>query len=109
MADSLLTQPCQTGCPVARTARIIEGKWTTLIVRDLLGGTRRFSQLQASLAGISAKVLTERLRLLEQQGLVTKTIYPTIPPKTEYALTAKGLALRHVIAAMAVFGADLDD
>ncbi|MCB1517907.1 MAG: helix-turn-helix transcriptional regulator [Hyphomicrobiaceae bacterium] len=99
-----LEDDCETDCPVARTAEIISGKWTTLIVRDLLSGTKRYSQLQRSLAGISPRMLAERLNMLVDQGLVDKTIFPTVPPKTEYTLTARGWALEPVIAAMAAFG-----
>lgn len=95
---------CDESCPVARTARMIEGKWTTLIVRDLLTGKKRYSELQRSLSGISPKVLAERLRFLEHQGLIEKTIYPVVPPHTEYRLTKRGLKLRSVISAMARFG-----
>ena len=95
---------CNGTCPVARTAHIIDGKWTTQIVRDLLQGKKRYSELLHSLRGISPKVLAARMRFLEQQGLVTKTIYPEVPPRTEYELTARGLQLRSVIAAMAEFG-----
>ncbi len=95
---------CDEVCPVARTARLIEGKWTTRIVRDLLAGKKRYSELQRSLAGISPKVLAERLRFLEHEGLIEKTIYPVVPPHTEYRLTKRGLELRGVIEAMAHFG-----
>lgn len=97
--------PCDQACPVARTARLIEGKWTTRIVRDLLTGKKRYSELARSLAGISPKMLAERLRFLEDEGLIEKTIYPVVPPHTEYCLTKRGLKLRSVIAAMARFGA----
>lgn len=95
---------CPGACPVRRTAELIEGKWTTLIIRDLIGGKKRYSELQRSLNGISPRLLADRLRLLEQRGLVTRTQYPTVPPTTEYALTALGLELLDVIAAMAKFG-----
>lgn len=102
------TAACTVTCPVARTARLIDGRWTTLIVRDLLSGTKRYSELLASLTGISPKVLADRLRFLEAQGVLTKTIYPVIPPKTEYTLTARGRRLQAVIQAMADFGQSLD-
>lgn len=103
----LANQPCEPACPIQRAAALLEGKWTTLIVRDLLGGKRRFSELQRGLAGISPRLLTARLRLLEEQGLVQRYQYPTIPPTTEYELTAFGLELLPVLQAMAVFGARL--
>ncbi len=95
---------CDTGCPVRKTADILDGKWTTLIVRDLLSGVKRFSELQRGIEGISPKMLTTRLKMLEANGLVSKQIYPVIPPKTEYCLTANGRELEGVILAMAQFG-----
>jgi DNA-binding HxlR family transcriptional regulator len=94
---------CETLCPVAQTAALIEGKWTTRIIRDLLSGKKRYSELQRSLSGISPKVLADRLRFLEEQGMIVKTIYPVVPPHTEYELTSRGLELRVVIEAMAQF------
>lgn len=98
---------CDDDCPVRRTARIIEGKWTTLIIRDLLAGPRRYSELQRSIGGISPKMLAQRLAFLESEGIVSKTIYPVVPPHTEYALTERGRALEAVISAMAAFGVGL--
>jgi len=98
------------GCPVARTAEIIGNKWTPLIVRDLARGERRFSQLERSLAGISPKTLSERLKRLEEAGVVTRSCYAEVPPRVEYALTPKGYALLPVIESMRAFGsAWLDD
>ena len=91
-------------CTVERTVDVIGGKWTTLILRDLLGGTRRFGELRSALDGISPKTLTERLRELEACGVLTRTIHPEVPPRVEYALTDKGKALRPVIEAMAAWG-----
>ena len=95
---------CDIACPVQKAAHILDGKWTTLIIRDLLSGKKRYSELLRSLPGISPRVLAARLAFLEQKGMVTKTIYPVIPPKTEYALTALGQGLREVVEAMAKFG-----
>jgi DNA-binding HxlR family transcriptional regulator len=91
-------------CPVARAVRVLDGKWTMLVIRDLLGGTRRFSELRASLAGISPKTLTDRLRDLERHGLVKRAMYAEIPPRVEYTLTQKGHALEPVISALAAWG-----
>ncbi len=99
---------CTDTCPVAKAASVIDGRWTTLIVRDLLPGKKRYSQLLTSLQGISPKVLADRLRFLEAQGILLKTTYPVVPPKTEYELTDKGRKLQAVIEAMAAFGASLD-
>lgn len=95
---------CDGACPVQRTAKILDGKWTTLIVRDLIGGKKRYSELQRSLSGISPRLLAARLRLLERHGMLTRTVYPTVPPMTEYELTSLGHGLRDVIEAMAMFG-----
>lgn len=84
-------------CPVEKTAAILSGKWTLLIIRDLAEGTKRFSALERSLAGISPKTLSERLRALEQQGIVARQAYPEVPVRVEYSLTAKGQALIPVI------------
>lgn len=98
---------CADDCPVRKTAQIIDGKWTTLIVRDLLSGKKRYYELLDSLHGISPKMLATRLRFLEQNGIIAKEIFPTIPPKTEYRLTPLGIQLQSVIVAMGKFGAKL--
>lgn len=99
--------PCDAACPVQRTARVLDGKWTILVLRDLMGGKKRYSALQRSLTGISPRLLAMRLRFLETEGLLIRTLYPTVPPTTEYELTPLGLALRPVVEAMAEFGMHL--
>jgi DNA-binding HxlR family transcriptional regulator len=101
------TGPCEDECPVKIAADIIGGKWTTLVVRELLSGKKRYSQIQKALTGISPKILTARLRLLESKKLLTRTAFPTIPPTTEYELTATGRKLEKVLREMAVFGSEL--
>ncbi|MGZ3598326.1 MAG: winged helix-turn-helix transcriptional regulator [Ktedonobacterales bacterium] len=91
-------------CPVAKTAEIISGKWTLLIIRDLGTGTKRFSELERSLAGISPKTLSERLTALEREGVLHRQTYAEVPPKVEYSLTEKGQALVEVIEAMRTYG-----
>ncbi len=98
---------CPSDCPVKKTSRIIDGKWTTLILRDLLDGKKRFSELQKSLEGVSPKVLSARLKFLESEGIVTRTLFPSVPPRTEYELTPLGENLKHVISAMAQFGSKI--
>ncbi len=98
---------CDDDCPVRRTAQIIDGKWTTRIVRDLLPGKKRYSELLHSLSGISPKILAARLKFLEEQGIISKMIYPEIPPRTEYQLTEIGKELQGVVEAMAEFGVKL--
>lgn len=95
---------CRVDCPVRATAEVIERKWATLIVRDLLSGKKRFSELERSLHPISAKILSDRLKDLESHGVVSRTVHATVPPTTEYELTALGLELKAVIVAMQQFG-----
>jgi DNA-binding HxlR family transcriptional regulator len=91
-------------CAVERAMDVIGGRWTTLVVRELLGGTRRFSEVRAALAGISPKTLTERLRDLESAGVLERVVYPEVPPRVEYTLTERGRSLEPVIAAMRDWG-----
>ena len=92
-------------CPVCRTAEIVCGKWTLLIVRDLSEGRSRFGELERSLGGISPRTLSLRLRALEEEGIVHRTTYPEVPPRVEYALTEKGRALLPIIDGMREYGA----
>lgn len=94
------------GCPVAQTARIIGNRWTPLIVRDLANGCRRFSELERSLGGISPKTLSERLKRMEECGVVARHCFAEVPPRVEYSLTDKGHALLPVIESMRTFGTD---
>lgn len=96
-------------CPVKMTAEIIEGKWSTLIIRELLYGKKRYSELQRALHGISPKILSSRLKFLEERGLLTRKAFATIPPTTEYALTPLGEKMKDVLLAMAIFGKELYD
>lgn len=91
-------------CPIERTAQIISRKWTLLIIRDLATGTKRFTELERSLRGISPKTLSERLRELEAQGVVERRTYPEVPVRVEYSLTDKGRALIPVIDCMRAYG-----
>jgi len=91
-------------CPVCRTAEIISGKWTLLVIRDLADSSRRFCELERSLEGISPRTLSLRLRALEEQGIVERRTYPEVPPRVEYALTAKGTALVPLIEDMRSYG-----
>src|ERR671917_1891458 len=91
-------------CSVAACAEIIGAKWTALLVHDLSEGPRRFSQLEHSCAGISPRTLSERLRALEQEGIIERRSYAESPPRVEYELTAKGAALLPIIDAMRSFG-----
>ena len=93
-------------CPVCRTADIVCGKWTMLVIRDLAEGRRRFCELERSLAGISPRTLSLRLRALEEAGIVARQTFPEVPPRVEYALTEKGRALVPIIDSMRTYGAE---
>ena len=93
-------------CPVATTLALISNRWKVLIVRDLLDGPRRFGELRRSVGDISQKVLTQNLRQMEQDGLLTRTAYAEVPPRVEYELTAVGQSLRMVLDAMWAWGED---
>jgi DNA-binding HxlR family transcriptional regulator len=91
-------------CPVCRTAEVISGKWTLLIIRDLADSSLRFCELERSLEGISPRTLSLRLRALEDQGIVSRRTYPEVPPRVEYELTNKGKALAPLIEDMRAYG-----
>jgi DNA-binding HxlR family transcriptional regulator len=91
-------------CPVCRTAEVVCGKWTLLLIRDLADGSSRFCELERSLEGISPRTLSLRLRALEEEGIVERHTYPEVPPRVEYALTVKGEALVPLIDDMRRYG-----
>ncbi|MGH2908556.1 MAG: winged helix-turn-helix transcriptional regulator [Solirubrobacteraceae bacterium] len=91
-------------CPVCRTAEIVCGKWTLLVIRDLADGRSRFCELERSLAGISPRTLSLRLRALEEVGIVERQTFPEVPPRVEYVLTTKGRALVPLIEDMRHYG-----
>jgi DNA-binding HxlR family transcriptional regulator len=93
-------------CPVCRTADVVCGKWTLLIVRDLAESRARFCELERSLGGISPRTLSLRLRALEEEGIVERRTFPEVPPRVEYALTEKGMALVPIIESMRVYGTE---
>lgn len=91
-------------CPVETTLTLISDKWKVLILRDLLTGTKRFGELKKSIGGVSQKVLTAQLRQMEDSGLLTRTVYPEVPPRVEYTLTELGLSLKPVLDALQIWG-----
>ena len=93
-------------CPVCRTAEIVCGKWTLLVIRDLADGRSRFCELERSLEGISPRTLSLRLRALEEEGIVERQTFPEVPPRVEYVLTDKGRALAPLIEDMRAYGRD---
>ncbi len=93
-------------CPVETTLMLISDRWKVLIIRDLLGGTRRFGELKKSLGSISQKVLTANLRSMEDAGLLTRKVYAEVPPRVEYTLTETGYSLKPVLDAMVAWGTE---
>lgn len=91
-------------CPVCRTAEVVCGKWTLLVIRDLAEGSSRFCELERSLEGISPRTLSLRLRALEEEGIVERHTFPEVPPRVEYALTQKGEALVPLVEDMRRYG-----
>lgn len=94
-----------SSCPVCRTADVVCGKWTLLVIRDLADGCSRFCELERSLEGISPRTLSLRLRALEEEGIVARNTFPEVPPRVEYELTEKGQALVPLIEDMRRYGA----
>lgn len=91
-------------CPVELTLLLISNKWKILIIRDLLEGTKRFSELKKSITNISQKVLTSNLREMEENNLLTRKVYPEIPPRVEYTLTDIGYSLKTLLDDMDKWG-----
>ena len=99
MAEQIEKKELPT-CPVETTLMLIGDKWKVLILRDLLPGKKRFGELKKSIGSVSQKVLTAQLRDMESNGLVTRTVYPEVPPRVEYALTELGQSLKPILDAM---------
>jgi DNA-binding HxlR family transcriptional regulator len=93
-------QPCNIAC----TLEIIGERWTLLIIRELFRGNRKFNELKQALEGIAPNILSDRLQLLESEGVIASTLYSQHPPRYEYALTDKGRELRHVLYAISIWG-----
>ena len=100
----MLTKEELPECPVATTVQLIGSKWKLLILRNLLQRPWRFNELKRSLDGISQKVLTDSLRSMEEDGLITRTVYPEVPPHVEYALNETGESMRPILMAMQSWG-----
>lgn len=100
----MLTKEEMPACPVATTVSLIGSKWKLLIIRNLLVRPWRFNELKKDLSGISQKVLTDSLRSMEADGLITRTVYPEVPPRVEYALSELGESMRPIMEAMEVRG-----
>ena len=100
----MLTKEEMPACPVATTVALIGSKWKLLIMRNLLARPWRFNELKKDLEGISQKVLTDSLRSMEADGIITRTVYPEVPPRVEYALSDLGESMRPIIKSMEVWG-----
>ena len=93
-------------CPVETTLMLISDRWKVLIIRDLLGGTKRFGELKKSVGSISQKVLTANLRSMEESGLLTRKVFAQVPPRVEYTLTETGYSLKSVLDSMMAWGTE---
>lgn len=100
----MLTKEELPECPVATTVTLIGSKWKLLIIRNLLERPWRFNELKKDLDGISQKVLTDSLRSMEEDGIITRTVYPEVPPRVEYALSDVGESMRPILTAMQEWG-----
>ena len=96
-------------CPVETTLMIIGDKWKVLILRDLMGGTKRFGELKKSIGSVSQKVLTAQLRDMEEKELLTRKVYAEVPPRVEYTLTETGYSLKPVLDAMQNWGKEYQE
>lgn len=102
----MLTKEELPTCPVATTVGLIGNKWKLLIIRNLLVGTQRFSELKRTIPGISQKVLTDNLRSMEADGIIERKVYAEVPPKVEYSLTELGKSLQPILNAMLQWGTE---
>ena len=102
----MLTKEELPACPVATTVQMIGSKWKLLIMRNLLVRPWRFNELKKDLEGISQKVLTDSLRSMEADGIITRTVYPEVPPRVEYALSELGESMRPIMDAMEIWGTE---
>ena len=100
----MLTKAELPECPVATTLQLIGNKWKILILRNLMVRPWRFNEMLHSIPGISQKVLTDNLRALESDGIITRTVFPEVPPRVEYALSGLGESMRPIIKAMETWG-----
>ncbi len=100
----MMTKEEMPACPVATTVALIGSKWKLLIIRNLRARPWRFNELKKSLEGVSQKVLTDSLRSLEEDGIITRTVYPEVPPRVEYALSELGKSMEPIMDAMEAFG-----
>ena len=105
----MLTKEEMPACPVATTVQLIGSKWKLLIMRNLMARPWRFNELRKDLDGVSQKVLTDSLRAMESDGIITRTVYPEVPPRVEYALSPLGETMRPILDAMEKWGRQYKD
>lgn len=107
--EEIFASPCPTNrgnpCPVERALDVLGGKWAYLIIKHLFSGTKRFGQLRKLLHDVNARSLTNALRNLEEQGVIARRVIATVPVTVEYSLTTKGEALKEIIVALYLWGA----
>lgn len=108
MTDQIIKKELPA-CPVETTLSLIGDKWKVLILRDLMSGTKRFGQLKKSIGSVSQKVLTAQLRAMESSGLVSRAVYPEVPPRVEYSLTELGQSLKPILDALYSWGEGYKD
>lgn len=100
---------CSPGCAVEAAISLIDGKWKSVVMYHLLGGTMRFNQLRKTIPGVTQRMLTNQLRELEDDGLVSRRVYAEVPPKVEYSLSPLGLSMAPILKALKEWGdANLD-
>ncbi len=95
---------CSPGCSVEAAIALIDGKWKSVILFHLLGGTLRFNEIRRQVPGVTQRMLTNQLRELEQDGLVDRKVYAQVPPKVEYSLSALGRSMEPVLLALKAWG-----
>ena len=100
----MMTKEEMPACPMATTVQLIGSKWKLLILRNLMMRAWRFNEMRRDLEGVSQKVLTDSLRALEEDGIITRTVYPEVPPRVEYALSPLGESMRPILEAMEAWG-----
>lgn len=104
-ANYIPKQPEHIECSIEKTLNVIGGKWAFLVIRELFGGTKRFGELQRSITGVSPKALTDTLRHLEEQGVLERHAFATVPVTVEYQLTPKGRDLHRILKEMKLWAA----
>jgi len=95
---------CSPGCAVEAAIALIDGKWKSVVMFHLLGETMRFNQLKRAIPGVTQRMLTNQLRELEADGLVTRKVYPEVPPKVEYSLSDLGHSMAPILLALKQWG-----